>query len=71
MGQPSSSSGLPSGHIDGTLFTLAWMQNVELRRRIQIELNKDEAKNALAAPSTAANSSSSAISVKISGNTII
>ncbi|MFY0084572.1 Tn3 family transposase, partial [Acinetobacter baumannii] len=31
-----------------TLFALDWMQNVELRRRVQIGLNKGEAKNALA-----------------------
>jgi hypothetical protein len=30
------------------LFALAWMQNVELRRRAQIGLNKGEAKNSLA-----------------------
>jgi hypothetical protein len=47
------------------------MEKIEQRHRVQIELNKGEAKNALAAPSTAANSSSAAISVKISGNTPI
>ena len=36
------------GRIERTLFTLDWMQNVELRRRVQVELNKGEAKNALA-----------------------
>lgn len=36
------------GRIERTLFTLEWMQNVELRRRVQIGLNKGEAKNALA-----------------------
>jgi len=36
------------GRIERTLFTLDWMQNVELRRRVQIGLNKGEAKNALA-----------------------
>ncbi len=36
------------GRIERTLFALDWMQNVELRRRVQIELNKGEAKNALA-----------------------
>ena len=36
------------GRIERTLFALNWMQNVELRRRVQIGLNKGEAKNALA-----------------------
>lgn len=36
------------GRIERTLFTLDWMQNVNLRRRVQIGLNKGEAKNALA-----------------------
>lgn len=36
------------GRIERTLFTLDWMQNVTLRRRVQIGLNKGEAKNALA-----------------------
>ena len=36
------------GRIERTLFTLDWMQNGELRRRVQIGLNKGEAKNALA-----------------------
>lgn len=36
------------GRIERTLFTLDWLQNVELRRRIQAGLNKGEAKNALA-----------------------
>jgi len=36
------------GRIERTLFTLDWMQNVELRRRVQIGLNKGEARNALA-----------------------
>tara|TARA_R100001369_G_scaffold45511_1_gene71745 strand:+ start:1567 stop:2241 length:675 start_codon:yes stop_codon:yes gene_type:complete len=36
------------GHIERTLFALDWMQNVELRRRVQVGLNKGEAKNALA-----------------------
>ena len=31
-----------------TMFALDWMQNVELRRRVQIGLNKGEAKNSLA-----------------------
>jgi len=35
------------GRVERTLFTLDWMQNVELRRRVQIGLNKGEAKNAL------------------------
>jgi TnpA family transposase len=35
------------GRIERTLFALDWMQNVELRRRVQIGLNKGEAKNAL------------------------
>lgn len=36
------------GRIERTLFALDWMQNVELRRRVQLGLNKGEAKNALA-----------------------
>jgi TnpA family transposase len=36
------------GRIERTLFTLDWLQNVELRRRVQVGLNKGEAKNALA-----------------------
>ena len=36
------------GRIERTLFALDWMQNVELRRRVQIDLNKGEAKNSLA-----------------------
>ncbi len=36
------------GRIERSLFALDWMQNVELRRRVQIGLNKGEAKNSLA-----------------------
>ncbi len=36
------------GRIERTLFTLDWLQNVELRRRVHVGLNKGEAKNALA-----------------------
>ena len=36
------------GRIERTLFTLDWLQNTELRRRVQIGLNKGEARNALA-----------------------
>jgi TnpA family transposase len=36
------------GRIERTLFALDWMQNVDLRRRVQIGLNKGEAKNSLA-----------------------
>src|SRR5690554_8119114 len=36
------------GRIERTLFALDWMQYVELRRRVQVGLNKGEAKNALA-----------------------
>jgi hypothetical protein len=36
------------GRVERTLFTLEWLQNPELRRRVQIGLNKGEAKNALA-----------------------
>ncbi len=36
------------GRIERTLFILEWLQNPELRRRVQIGLNKGEAKNALA-----------------------
>jgi TnpA family transposase len=36
------------GSIERTPFTLDWLPNVELRRRVQIGLNKGEAKNSLA-----------------------
>ncbi len=36
------------GRIERTLFTLDWLQSKDLRRRVQIGLNKGEAKNALA-----------------------
>ena len=36
------------GKIERTLFTLDWLQNVDLRRRVNAGLNKGEAKNALA-----------------------
>lgn len=36
------------GRIERTLFTLDWLQNVELRRRVNAGLNKGEARNALA-----------------------
>ncbi len=36
------------GRIEKTLFTLEWFQSVELRRRVQVGLNKGEARNALA-----------------------
>jgi len=36
------------GRIERTLFALDWMQNVELRRRTQVGLNKGESRNALA-----------------------
>ncbi len=36
------------GRIERTLFTLDWLQSVELRRRVQAGLNKGEARNALA-----------------------
>jgi TnpA family transposase len=36
------------GRIERTLFTLEWLQNPELRRRVNAGLNKSEAKNALA-----------------------
>jgi TnpA family transposase len=35
------------GKLERTLFTLDWIQDPELRRRSQIELNKGEAKNTL------------------------
>ena len=34
--------------IERTLFILDWLQNVDLRRRVQAGLNKGEARNALA-----------------------
>ena len=36
------------GRMERTLFTLDWLQSTDLRRRVQIGLNKGEAKNALA-----------------------
>jgi TnpA family transposase len=36
------------GRIERTLFTLEWLQSIDLRRRVQVGLNKGEAKNALA-----------------------
>jgi len=36
------------GRVERTLFTLEWLQNPELRRRVQVGLNKGKAKNALA-----------------------
>lgn len=36
------------GRIERSLFTLNWLQDAELRRRVQVGLNKGEAKNALA-----------------------
>jgi TnpA family transposase len=36
------------GRLERTLFTLDWMQNPDLRRRVQSGLNKGEARNALA-----------------------
>jgi TnpA family transposase len=36
------------GRLERTIFTLEWMQNPELRRRVHVGLNKGEAKNALA-----------------------
>jgi TnpA family transposase len=34
------------GQIERTLFTLEWLQNTELRRRVHVGLNKGEARNA-------------------------
>src|SRR5580658_5332481 len=36
------------GRLERTLFTLQWLQSPELRRRVQVGLNKGEARNALA-----------------------
>jgi TnpA family transposase len=36
------------GRIERTLFTLEWLQSPDLRHRVQVGLNKREAKNALA-----------------------
>jgi TnpA family transposase len=33
------------GRVERTLFTLEWLQSPELRRRVQVGLNKGEAKN--------------------------
>ena len=34
------------GRVERTFFTLEWLQSPELRRRVQVGLNKGEAKNA-------------------------
>lgn len=36
------------GRLERTLFMLEWIQSPELRRRVQVGLNKGEARNALA-----------------------
>ena len=36
------------GRIERTLFMLDWLQNIDLRRRVNAGLNKGEARNALA-----------------------
>ena len=36
------------GRIERTLFMLEWLQNTDLRRRVQVGLNKGEARNSLA-----------------------
>ena len=36
------------GRLERILFTLQWLQSPELRQRVQLGLNKGEAKNALA-----------------------
>jgi TnpA family transposase len=36
------------GRIERSLFMLEWMKDPELRRRVQVGLNKGEARNALA-----------------------
>ena len=36
------------GRIERTLFVLSWVQSVDIRRRVHAELNKGEARNALA-----------------------
>lgn len=36
------------GRLEKSLFTLEWLQDRELRRRVQVGLNKGEARNALA-----------------------
>lgn len=36
------------GRIERTLFTLEWLQNTELRRRVHVGLNEGEARKALA-----------------------
>lgn len=51
LGSYPRQNGLPValrelGRIERTLFTLEWLQNVELRRRVHVGLNKGEARNA-------------------------
>ena len=36
------------GRIERTLFTLNWMRDIDLRRRVRLGLNKGEARNGLA-----------------------
>jgi TnpA family transposase len=36
------------GHLERTLFELAWIQSPDLRRRVLVGLNKGESRNALA-----------------------
>jgi TnpA family transposase len=36
------------GRIERTLFMLEWVEDTELRKRVQVGLNKGEARNALA-----------------------
>lgn len=36
------------GRIERSLFILNWLQSIDLRRRVQVGLNKGEARNALA-----------------------
>ncbi len=44
--EPSECGGL--GRIERSLFMLEWMKDPELRRRLQVGLNKGESRNALA-----------------------
>lgn len=40
------------GRIERSLFMLEWMKDPELRRRVQVGLNKGDARNALVVPSS-------------------
>ena len=54
------------GRLERTLFTLQWLQSPEPRQRVQLWLNKGEAKNALASRSSVASMSFPVTSLPVS-----